>query len=248
MGPVSQEEFERLARNGEIRPDTLVWKEGMPNWVAYSTIQPPPVAQEGSAALPPVTPAEAEAVCAECHRIFPKSQTVEIGGNPVCASCKPAYVQKLREGVVSSTVPMIYAGFWIRVLAKVLDGLIIGLATVLLLGVLAAVFIPIGTKTQNPIFFITFGVLAFGIVMAAVTYQIWCLPKYGGTPGKRILRLRVVTAEGGPISWGRAIGRFFAEILNGMIPLYIGFIIAGFDAQKRTVHDHICSTRVVRLD
>ena len=51
---------------------------------------------------------------------------------------------------------------------------------------------------------------------------------------------------GGPISWGRAFGRFFAEMLNGMIPFWIGYIIAIFDAEKRTVHDNLAGTRVVR--
>jgi len=56
--------------------------------------------------------------------------------------------------------------------------------------------------------------------------------------------LKVVMEDGGPVSYGRATGRFFAEILSGMV-CYIGYIIAGFDSQKRSLHDHICSTRVI---
>ena len=56
--------------------------------------------------------------------------------------------------------------------------------------------------------------------------------------------LRVLTAEGGKLTYGRATGRAFAEILSGMI-CYIGYIIVGFDDQKRALHDHICSTRVI---
>jgi uncharacterized RDD family membrane protein YckC len=53
-----------------------------------------------------------------------------------------------------------------------------------------------------------------------------------------------VTATGGKVSYPRALGRFFAKILSSLICL-IGFIIAGFDSEKRALHDRICDTRVV---
>ena len=57
--------------------------------------------------------------------------------------------------------------------------------------------------------------------------------------------LKVVDADGNKISYGRALGRGFAEILSGLI-CDIGYIIAAFDnPQKRSLHDHICSTRVI---
>ena len=60
-----------------------------------------------------------------------------------------------------------------------------------------------------------------------------------------LMGVKVVTATGGPISVGRAFARYFAQILSGLI-LCIGFIMAAFDDQKRALHDHICSTRVIR--
>ena len=58
------------------------------------------------------------------------------------------------------------------------------------------------------------------------------------------LGLKVIRADGGPISVGLAVGRYFAKILSALT-LWIGFIIAGFDREKRTLHDHICGTRVI---
>jgi uncharacterized RDD family membrane protein YckC len=58
--------------------------------------------------------------------------------------------------------------------------------------------------------------------------------------------LKVVTPEGSPIGFGRAFGRAMAEILSGLI-CNIGYIIAGFDSQKRALHDHIANTRVIRI-
>jgi uncharacterized RDD family membrane protein YckC len=55
----------------------------------------------------------------------------------------------------------------------------------------------------------------------------------------------VVTPSGGKINYGLACGRFFAEIASAMI-LYIGYIMVGFDEEKRALHDRICNTRVIR--
>jgi uncharacterized RDD family membrane protein YckC len=59
------------------------------------------------------------------------------------------------------------------------------------------------------------------------------------------LGLKVVRPDGGPITAGRAAGRYFAKMISGMI-LMIGYIIAGFDSQKRALHDMICDTRVIK--
>jgi uncharacterized RDD family membrane protein YckC len=65
------------------------------------------------------------------------------------------------------------------------------------------------------------------------------------TPGKLAVGLRVVRPGGGRVSLGRAVGRYFGKILSGLI-LAIGYIIIGFDAEKRGLHDMICDTRVVK--
>ncbi len=78
----------------------------------------------------------------------------------------------------------------------------------------------------------------------SLAYEVYFLTTKGATPGKMALGLKVIRADGGPISAGLAVGRYFAKILSGMI-LWIGFIIAGFDSEKRALHDHICGTRVV---
>ena len=58
------------------------------------------------------------------------------------------------------------------------------------------------------------------------------------------LGLKIIRADGGPLSIGLAVGRYLAYILDGFT-LLIGFIIAGFDAEKRSLHDRICDTRVI---
>jgi len=76
-------------------------------------------------------------------------------------------------------------------------------------------------------------------------YNTYFIGRFGATLGKMACRLKVVTPEGGQVSYARALGRFFSEMISSMI-LLIGYIMAAFDDEKRALHDRICSTRVVR--
>jgi uncharacterized RDD family membrane protein YckC len=69
--------------------------------------------------------------------------------------------------------------------------------------------------------------------------------KFAATPGKMACKLKVVLPEGDRVSYARAIGRHFAKYISGLI-LGIGYIMAGFDEQKRALHDRICDTRVIK--
>ena len=76
-------------------------------------------------------------------------------------------------------------------------------------------------------------------------YESWCVGKFAATPGKMACKLKVVLPDGGQVSYPRAIGRHFAKYISGMI-LLIGYIMAAFDKQKRSLHDRICDTRVIQ--
>lgn len=252
VGPISDADFDKLVQAGTIQPETLVWNETMSGWQPCSQARPgvavpPALAFAGTGAAPGSAPASL--ACSQCGRVLPPENLVSLGGALVCAACKPLYLQKMREGLPAApgATVMEYAGIWPRLAAKILDGLIFGFAAAIIIGVAAAVLVPLIAKNQNQagIFILILVGLIAVVVFGISFYQIYCLPTYGGTPGKRIMNIKVVTADGGPISWGRAFGRFFAEMLNGFIPFWIGYIIAIFDAQKRTVHDHIAGTRVV---
>jgi hypothetical protein len=105
-GPVEETEFPQLARFGKLRADTLVWREGMAKWEAFSTACPQEFAatMAAPAAADPATSA-GEASCAECGRVFKVEDMIHHGQCYVCASCKPVFMQKLREGVASPTAP-----------------------------------------------------------------------------------------------------------------------------------------------
>lgn len=262
-GPVTEADLENLVRAGTIQGETLIWQEGMSDWLPYRTVK-----QGAGVGRTPVALAVApgggggadEVVCSECGRIFSKNDVIRHGESYVCATCKPIFLQKIKEGAKMGGT-MDYAGFWIRWVAKIVDTLILVIPVIILITVFAIAFMP-GMRTranffENPVRMnqTARGVETIGLLvqLAAqavfygimVLYNAFFLGKYGATPGKMIFRLRVVTAEGDKVSYGRAFGRAFAEILTNMT-CAIGYIIAGFDGEKRALHDHICRTRVVR--
>jgi uncharacterized RDD family membrane protein YckC len=227
-GPVDETQFQALIASGKITRDTLVWREGMANWQPYREV-----------AAPGAGVSLGQAVCAECGRSFPVQEMISYGPTKVCASCKPVFLQKLSEGASLQRGTVRYAGFWIRVGAKLIDGII--LAVVFMPPLLYFAF----KNAQNPTV-LPVGQLIVQLlyIIGNAGYTIFFLGKYAATPGKMACGLKVITADGGPVSYGRATGRFFAEMLSGLI-CYIGYIMVAFDSQKRGLHDHICSTRVI---
>ena len=106
-GPISDEEFAQRVAQGIIQPTTLVWKEGMPQWVRYSELQPrTPPSPTDPGSLPPAAPVPGiqdipagHAPCRICKRHFVEEDLITLAGRRVCASCKPTYLQQLQEGV-----------------------------------------------------------------------------------------------------------------------------------------------------
>ena len=235
-GPIDEPTFNSLVSAGRITPETLVWREGMEAWAAYST-----VASGTSPAAPSIGGALPR--CSECGNVFPADELVQIGSGSVCAACKPIAVQKLKEGVIMPK-GFRYAGFWIRFAAWFVDFIILWVFQVVF-SLISAIFIhtpPAGEK-PNPFSAVSvvLMIISFGVQAG---YYIWFVGKYGGTPGKMACGLRIVRADGEPVSFGRATGRYFSQMLSGMI-LVIGYIMAAFDDQKRALHDRICDTRVI---
>jgi uncharacterized RDD family membrane protein YckC len=166
---------------------------------------------------------------------------VRFGDKLVCASCKPTYVQMLAMGM-GSTGDLRYAGFWIRFGAKFIDGIILwGVSFAFSMGTTLLI-----AANKSPQVAIAVGILNIITQIAiGIAFTVYFLSgKYQATPGKMACGLKVVTAEGDKITAGRAVGRYFSEMLSGMI-MMIGYIMAGFDDEKRALHDRICNTRVV---
>src|SRR6266436_442581 len=69
-------------------------------------------------------------------------------------------------------------------------------------------------------------------------------PEWQGTVGKKVMNLAVTDPEGNRVTFGRASGRYFARFITKLIPLGIGFILAGITEKKQALHDMIASCLV----
>ncbi|MDM8553243.1 RDD family protein [Desulfococcaceae bacterium HSG7] len=178
--------------------------------------------------------------CSQCKQLHAQEDMLFYNDMWVCAACKSAFVQQIKEsGKIDGQLN--YAGFWIRFGAKSIDGIIMKVVSFLIATILALLLGMLNIEQATLIGSILSMLIEF--IISAV-YTTWFVGKFAATPGKMACGLKVVMYDGGRVSYGRALGRCFAEILSAII-LLIGYIMAAFDDEKRTLHDRICNTRVV---
>jgi uncharacterized RDD family membrane protein YckC len=76
-------------------------------------------------------------------------------------------------------------------------------------------------------------------------YFIFTTKKFGGTPGKRFMGMKVIDSiTGNRISYMQSIIRFICYGVSAL-PLFAGFISGGFNKQRRTFHDKLADTIVI---
>lgn len=157
---------------------------------------------------------------------------------------------------VAYAPPSIYGGFWIRLLAHLMDHIILGAIAAPLFFIMvfpAAIRVAHeAERNQEPspemivaILSSVFGYIALAFVGQWLYEALLTSSSWQGTIGKRVLRLKVVDEAGNRIGFGRATGRFFAKILSSMF-FCIGFIMIGFTERKTGLHDMLAGTKVLR--
>ena len=258
VGPFTEIEIDQFALEGTITPDTLVWNEKTLKWKPYKTLKDNDIVVEPLQEASPDTPesrspvdqldTQVESLCDECGRSFPVDEMIRYGESMICATCKPLFFQKLKEGSLSLT--MRYAGFWIRVGAKIIDGIILWLVNTifsLIAGFVVTMIFWGSTETEavHPGMFIFYGLMYILQICFNAAYATYFVGKYAATPGKMACGIKIITADGGKVTYLRAFARHFAEFLSGII-LGIGYLMVAFDREKRALHDHICNTRVIK--
>jgi len=191
------------------------------------------------------TPVQTVFACSQCGRAFAHSDLVQIAGNWVCAECKPAFLSRVMASGAAVTPKWHYGGFWIRVVARLIDGIILGIAQACIafvfLGTFGGQFLPSVMQSTSIGLRLGFQFLSYAI---AILYEVVFLRYQGATLGKMALGLKVVRSNGESLGWGVSVGRYFMNVVSGII-LAIGYIMAGFDEEKRALHDRVCDTRVI---
>jgi uncharacterized RDD family membrane protein YckC len=119
------------------------------------------------------------------------------------------------------------AGFWRRLVAVIVDGILVG--------------IPVGLLYEA----FTGAGYVLGVVLAAVYFVFFEGGPSGQTFGKKSVGIRVVDlATGGPIGYARAVTRYLGRIVSS-IPLYLGYLWMLWDAEKQCWHDKFAGSVVV---
>ena len=112
IGPLADAELAALFSSGEISAETLVWREGMPDWQRLDSLRPELF---GGAATQPNPPAdEPMAVCAVSGAARPQSQMLQYGDQWVAPENKERFLQGLREGAPLATVDLTANGYVFR--------------------------------------------------------------------------------------------------------------------------------------
>ena len=168
----------------------------------------------------------------------------------------------LTPAVMTPHVTRPYAGFWLRVVAHLIDAAILG-------AIFFALFIPVAMFTGLGAAMSSFhpgvvdpeevrqlmgggfilGIMAAGMVGLAGGWLYYAMMEssaWEATVGKKALSLTVTNLDGARISFAHASGRYFAKIVSGLVPFGIGYILAGLTAKKQALHDMIAGSLVLR--
>jgi uncharacterized RDD family membrane protein YckC len=149
-----------------------------------------------------------------------------------------------------------YGGFWLRLLAHLIDHVILGAiaAPLFFMLVLPSILRVINEAERNrepsPELIIAIVSSVFIYIVLAFVGQ-WLYEalltssSWQATLGKRVLQLKVTDELGNRIGFGRATGRFFAKIVSSMF-FCIGFIMVGLTDRKRGLHDMLAGTLVMK--
>jgi uncharacterized RDD family membrane protein YckC len=140
-----------------------------------------------------------------------------------------------------------YGGRWRRLIAAIVDGLIVYAVTWLL----TAPILGFGTMYEGSLARQTFANIVAGVV--AFLYSVLQHGRWGQTVGKRVMSLRVVRAEdAGAIGYGQAAWRLLFAYLISLVTCGVGGLVDVawilWDPRRQALHDKVARTVVVRAE
>lgn len=129
---------------------------------------------------------------------------------------------------VTDHPPGARAGFGTRLVAVIIDGLLLAIVN----GVLRAA---LGQTVS----------VSLGLALSLAYFTYFEGSPSGQTVGKKAMEIRVLDRQtGAPIGYGRAVGRWFGRILSSF-PLFLGYLWMLWDRERQTWHDKLVGSVVV---
>lgn len=186
-------------------------------------------------------------ICHRCGKIFSEGYRFCPGcGLELSGSATPA-VQG-RESAVSSREPLVsasvlYAGFWRRAAALLVDRFLLGLVN---LSLCIFYLLLAGIDWQgDEIRTLSLASALFGFLLKWLYFTLMESSTMQATLGKALIGIRVTDEQGRRISLAKANGRYWAKILS-VLTFGVGYLMAGFTRRKQALHDLVARTLVVR--
>lgn len=198
------------------------------------------------------TVADGAAFCGAC------GQTT---GNAGAAQAQPGVMPSpAAQPQIAAPGDALYAGFWLRVVAYIIDSLILAIPFGIIFVLLFASAFPALTRMQGEPPMMILATILPRVVVIAVIYivAIWLYwagmesSDWQATLGKKALGLYVTDMDGQRTTFGRTSGRFWAGRGISLVPylgaLYflISCVMAGFTDRKQALHDMISNCLVLR--
>ena len=173
--------------------------------------------------------------CSKCGEELPE-------GTKFCPKCgTPVKLEVKAETVIQrfETDPYLQEHWIKRVIAYIIDSIIVGVATAILLAIaLFPIFI------GNPAAFFNIFSFPFAMGLIYILYFPIAETMYGATIGKSLLGLKVVTRTGGKLSFEKAFIRNISKIHGVLLLLdLIGGLITSTDLHQKYT-DRIANTTV----
>jgi uncharacterized RDD family membrane protein YckC len=173
-----------------------------------------------------------------------------------CSNCGAPVPAAAAAPVTGAAVPPaavapVFAGFWRRLWAAVLDGILLNIALLPISFMLSLPAMPALNEDElSPEGLATLlgtymtGMLA-GVVIGWLYFALLESSPKRATVGKMMLGLQVCDLGGGRLTFARATGRHFASYVSN-ITLSIGYLMVLFTAKRQALHDIMAGTLVVR--
>lgn len=130
-----------------------------------------------------------------------------------------------------------YAGFWIRFVAALIDGILLAIVNYLITLLFGLIF---GKNAAN--------IASTFEWIISIGYYVVYQQKYGQTIGKKAMKIKVVTYDGKtPTMFTFFLREIIGKFISAII-LLIGYFMIIWDAKKQALHDKIASTYVVYVE
>lgn len=153
-----------------------------------------------------------------------------------CRNCHTIFTAASLEAAPAA---ILYAGFWSRAFALLIDVALLVFATVFPIATVSLFTMIDWTETLAPYLNVALLILSW-LYFAALESS-----DRQATFGKMVLGIFVVDHNGGRLSFGRASGRFFARLFSCVF-WFAGFVMVAFTAEKQALHDLLAGSRVIR--